>query len=818
MSLKMKLTSAIIMFMLAIATLVIGVLAAQTQSINMEGTINFEISDRSLYVKNVRLEDSDGTTTEITSFMPGYINDGITLSLGTHTVSNTSFKIHFDLINTTSNTYEAGDVTLSQELQSANVIASASGTISPTTEDIPDGESYAPITSTTPISGTITLFINSPNTTSIDLNGISVEVKEYVPPRNFSEEGFVINGNTITDYTGNASSIILPSRYVINEEGDYLEDLDGTGTQITIIGSYAFSYSDLTTVIIPEGIEEIQTEAFAYSQLLTEVTIPSTMSTIYSAGGRDAPFVSCYALAIVYNNSSIDIESGMGLYENGSIAYSAKEVVNSGETPQGLVAINDQIQYYVNEYTGEKIALASAVAKTNLTSVTLDSDTTEINQNAFSYCTSLQSVDFNNCQITSIPESAFRSCSSLTTITIPESVTSIGSGAFSFCASLTTITILENVTSIGSGAFSECTSFTTITIPEGVTSIGDGAFSNCTSLTTITIPEGVTSIGDGAFTGCTNLQYNTDGEGMYLGSATNPYFALIDTQRTTSTSITINSNCKVIAGDAFYGCSSLTTITIPEGVTSIGDGAFSNCSSLTTITIPETVTSIGDYAFSGCTSLTTITIPEAVETIRNYAFSGCTNLQYNNDGEGMYLGSETNLYFALIDTQTTTFTSITIHPNCKIIAGSAFDNCRSLTTITIPESVTSIGSQAFQSCSSLQTVDFGTNSSLQTIGDSAFNNCSSLTTITIPDSVETIGSNAFSYCSSLTTVVIESQYAYNNATSISACGYLLNRAQTVKVLSTVVEAGTNSYLTNTSNFPYTWPEGDYKVFSKNPQS
>ncbi len=86
MSLKMKLTSAIIMFMLAIATLVIGVLAAQTQSIHMEGTINFEISDRSLYVKNVRLEDSDGTITEITSFMPGYINDGITLSLGTHTV------------------------------------------------------------------------------------------------------------------------------------------------------------------------------------------------------------------------------------------------------------------------------------------------------------------------------------------------------------------------------------------------------------------------------------------------------------------------------------------------------------------------------------------------------------------------------------------------------------------------------------------------------------------------------------------------------------------------------------------------------------
>ena len=695
MSLKMKLTSAIIMFMLAIATLVIGVLAAQTQSINMEGTINFEISDRSLYVKNVRLEDSDGSETPITSFMPGYINDGITLSLGTHTVSNTSFKIHFDLINTTDLTYEAGDVTLSSELQSANVIASASGTISPTSETIPEGENYAPITSTTPVSGTITLFINSPNTTSIDLNGISVEVKEYVPPRNFSEEGFVINGNTITDYTGNASSIILPSRYVINEEGDYLEDLDGTGTQITIIGSYAFSSSDLTTVIIPEGIEEIQTEAFAYSQLLTEVTIPSTMSTIYSGGGRDDPFRSCDALVIVYNNSSIDIESGMGLYENGSIAYSAKEVVNSGETPQGLVAINDQIQYYVNEYTGEKIALTSAVAKTNLTSVTLDSDTTEIKSALFGNCTNLQSINLNNCQITEIPSYAFSYCKSLTTITIPETVTSIGEWAFSNCSSLQSVN------------FNNCQ----------ITEIPSSAFYGCTSLTTITIPETVTSIGNGAFYGCTDLQYNYDGEGKYLGSETNLYFALIDTQTTTLTSITINPNCKIIADYAFQDCRSLTTIIIPEGVTSIGDGAFSGCRNLQSVDFNNCqITSIPDYAFQ---------------------------------------------------------------------------NCSSLTTITIPEEVTSIGDYAFQSCSSL-------------------------TTITIPEGVKSIGSRAFYNCTSLTTIVIESQYAYNNTTSTGA--YLLDYAQTVKVLTSVVEAGTNSYLTNTSNFPYTWPEGEYTVFSKNPQS
>ncbi len=648
----MKLTSAIIMFMLAIATLVIGVLAAQTQSINMEGTINFEISDRSLYVKNVRLEDSDGTPTEITSFMPGYINDGITLSLGTHTVSNTSFKIHFDLINTTKSTYEAGDVTLSQELQTANVVASASGTISPTSETIPEGETYAPITSTTPVSGTITLFINSPNTTSIDLSGITVAIDEYVAPRNFSDEGFVINGNTITDYTGNASSIILPSRYVINEEGDYIEDLDEIGTQITIIGSYAFGSSDLTTVIIPEGIEEIQNHAFAYSRLLTEVTIPSTMRTIYSGSGHENPFCSCDALAIVYNNSSIDIASGIGTTDNGSIALCAKEVVNSGETPQGMVEISDQIQYYVNEYTGEKLALASAVAKTSLTSVTLASDTTEMNQYAFENCSNLQSVAFNNCRITSIP---------------------------------------------------------------------DFAFLYCTSLTTITIPETVTSIGNDAFSGCTSLDYNYSGIGGYLGSETNEYFALLDTTTTSFTSITINSNCKIIAGKAFQYCTSLSTITIPETVTSIGEDAFNGCSNLQSVDFGtnSSLQTIGDSAFDGCSSLTTITIPETVEVIGNYAFRDCT----------------------------------------------------SLTTITIPEKVTSIGSIAFDGCSSL------------------------------------------------TTVVIDSYNIYTSANGAGGdyCGNLLLNAQIVKVPTSIVNAYDNSYLESETNFTTDTETIDgvaYTVFTK----
>ena len=80
-----------------------------------------------------------------------------------------------------------------------------------------------------------------------------------------------------------------------------------------------------------------------------------------------------------------------------------------------------------------------------------------------------------------------------------------------------------------------------------------------------------------------------------------------------------------------------------------------------------------------------------------------------------------------------------------------------------------------------------------------------------------IEGGAFISCSTLTTVVIDSAYAYTNAISINACENLLRYARTVKVLTSLVEAGTNSYLTNTANFPYTWTEGDYTVYSRTAQ-
>ena len=186
------------------------------------------------------------------------------------------------------------------------------------------------------------------------------------------------------------------------------------------------------------------------------------------------------------------------------------------------------------------------------------------------YQNSVQKIEIGN-GVTSIGDSAFGYCASLSSITISDGVTSIGTSAFGFCASLSSITIPDGVTSIGTSAFGSCYSLVSITIPDGVTSIGDSVFRFCYTLSSITIPDGVTSIG--AF--------------------------------------------------AFGNCPSLASITIPDGVTSIGTSAFGNCDSLSSITIPDGVTSIGASAFRVCSSLASITIHDGVTSIGNFAFANC---------------------------------------------------------------------------------------------------------------------------------------------------------------------------------------------------
>jgi hypothetical protein len=123
--------------------------------------------------------------------------------------------------------------------------------------------------------------------------------------------------------------------------------------------------------------------------------------------------------------------------------------------------------------------------------------------------------------VTSIANSAFQSCTALTSIIIPTSVTSIGSSAFQNCTALTSINIPTRVTSIGVSLFEGCIKLTPVIIPYGVISIGVTAFFGCTALTSITIPRTVNNIGANAFYGCTSLNtvYILSNSLVYIGNA-----------------------------------------------------------------------------------------------------------------------------------------------------------------------------------------------------------------------------------------------------------------------------------------------------------
>ena len=589
--------------------------------------------------------------------------------------------------------------------------------------------------------------------------------------QNCSSLTSVTIGNSVTSIGGRAFFGCTDLTSIVVEEENPLYHSDGnclietesktlvTGCKtsvvpddgsVTSIGDYAFNgCTGLTSITIPDSVTSIGDYAFYVCSGLTSVTIPNSVTSIGMGAfeGCDSlesitiPFVGATKEGTSGTHFGYIFGASSSGYNENYVSTSLKEVVITG---------------------GTSILNSAFEGCSGLTSVTIPDSVTSIEESAFEGCSKITFATMPTLAIDYIPQNslqtvvltsgesigdyAFYNCSSLTSVTLPDSVTSIGGRAFMGCHKLAEVYnkssldittensengyvayYAKNVyTEEGGSWFTDTADGfrlfydgtdgylmgyygeeTAITLPDGFTAydgtevteyaIYDYAFYSCDGLTSVTIPDSVTSIGDYAFSRCSGLtsvtipnSVTSIGMGAFMVCSG-------------LTSVTIGNGVTSIGGQAFSGCDGLTSITIPDSVTSIGISAFMYCGGLTSVTIPDSVTSIGSYAFEGCTGLTSVTIPDSVTSIGDYAFRYC--------------GSLTSVYISDIAAWCgIDFGGSSANP--LSYAHNLYLNGKLVTDLTIPDSVTSIGSYAFYGCSGL-------------------------TSITIPDSVTSIGSMVF---------------------------------------------------------------------------
>ncbi len=513
-------------------------------------------------------------------------------------------------------------------------------------------------------------------------------------------------------YSVNSSNAILVTNGGSQTDLVIPSTIEYGGTTLSVIGieSEAFyGCANITSVTIPNSVISIGDYAFYECISLTSVTIPDSVTNIGDSAFRGCP--------IEYANIPTKFISSIPLSKLEEI------VITSGD------AIESNAFY---ECT------------TTLISVTIGNSVTSIGSDAFYGCDSLTSVYYTGTidQWVQIEFSNFSANplyyaknlyinNELVTEANITTATSIKANAFDSCTSLTSVTIGNSVTSIGSSAFDGCDSLTSVTIGNSVTSIGSDAFYGCDSLTSVYYTGTIDQWVQIEFS---NFSANP------LSYAKNLY---INNELITEANITTATSIKA---DAFYNCTSLTSVTIGNSVTSIGAGAFHLCSDLTSVIISNSVESIDVFAFRGCVSLTSINIPDSVMDIGDYAFEDCTSLNSVELGSSVKsIGTGAFLYCSSL-------TSIIIPASVIYIGDEAFKDCTSLIDVNIVgnASMQWEGNRTFYNCDNLTNLIIGDDVTI--IDSFLFESCDNLKNVVLGISVTKISIGAFYDCPNISNV------------------------------------------------------------------
>ena len=356
---------------------------------------------------------------------------------------------------------------------------------------------------------------------------------------------------------------------------------------LTTIESWAFGECRaLQQMVLPESLTFIGSCAFCRCTSLVSINIPDAVTTI-----SEHAFSGCSSLA--------RCSMGNGVTSIGQRAFEDCFALVAITIPEGITSIEEGI----------------FLDCSSLQTIVIPDGVITIGTSAFSGCTSLKNVTIGK-GVTSIGDTAFHACA-FSNIEIPDNVVSIGVCAFQY-SKLVSISIGNGVEEIGTEAFFNCSSLKSITIPESVTYMGYDVFGRCYSLT-----EAYNVLVD---------NYSTSGIGMFCGA---PLQKVTINEKSTRIApdtfwdcgtlpeIVIPENITEIGNSAFQYCKSLKNITIPNSVVTIGTDAFASCEALESATLPNNIMKVSAQMFQYCEALKEIVIPDAVITIDRSAFRRC---------------------------------------------------------------------------------------------------------------------------------------------------------------------------------------------------
>jgi len=535
------------------------------------------------------------------------------------------------------------------------------------------------------------------------------------------------NSVTITKYLGTGGVLTIPSTIL--------------GRDITKIGAFAFAYTPVVVVTIPDTVTEIRSGAFYGCNALQEVILPDSMEKIETQA-----FYLCTEL------KTINLPEG--LYEIGDLAFAYCTSLG------GLYLIT-------TPHSLDSIPVGMFYGCSALYNLIIHNGPTFIGDYAFAECYSLTTVITPNTAVY-IGESAFFNCIGLVNAIISNGTTTIHAHAFEKCSSLIRVRMSQTVTTIGSNAFAYCTQLDEITFNRGVTSIGTFALAY-TSIDFIYFQgmsepsigaswlEGVAGTPSAIYfawssidgiAGCnsmdtlTNWTYgNIDNEYMlrYFGASNIFNIPLY---------VTGSTYCRYIGAYCFYGNTDLTQVssTAMTGYNSLGSYAFAYCTGIQTFNVGAGISVMGSFVFYNCINLITFTWEAGtyyITTLPESSFQYCWNMEHITLPNYITI-INTAAFYACYSLQSVGLANITS------LGYAAFAECHSLASVSIPGSLTTVGESAFYNCNSLASITFHTGTIK--IGSWAFEYCTSLTALTTVASITEIDDYAFEFCTGLTSV------------------------------------------------------------------